>query len=320
MDSADAQRSIDEARAQLARDITDIGLYGATSHVRHVKEHMPDVIQHMDDYRQGNARAIGFDIGYSNMRTIYPARPGEMSVVGARPSVGKTAFAANCCQHIAGSGVPCAFFSAEMSARNFLLRLLCGHASVSMADLGKLGSHDMRRISEGANKIAGMPIWLEDQGNIRADDIAARLYELKRDHNIGAAWVDYLQFIRPPRRNERYGNREAEVAAISNTLKNAAKELDIHICVLAQLNRDADKSKPRISHLRESGAIEQDADVICLLHREIDGTNKEKAQAIVGKHRNGPTGIAHLRYVGVQCRFYVEERRDNDEDDRDRAL
>ena len=146
-----------------------------------------------------------------------------------------------------------------------------------------------------------MPIWLDDRPGARADEIVNVARRMVQRHGVKVFYVDYLQFVRPPRYVSRGANREEQTAAISSTFKQASKTLDAHWCILAQLNRDADGKEPRLAHLRESGAIEQDADVVAMLHRA--NLQASEAKIIVAKQRNGPTGNCMAEYFPRRCLF-----------------
>ena len=242
-----------------------------------------------------------------------------MIVVAARPSMGKTSFAMNIVENIAIDAekpVPVAVFSLEMSAEALVQRLLCSRAEVEMQKLrgGFLSqTRDFPRLMDAANKLGQSQIFIDDTPALTIMEMRAKARRLKKAHYIQLIAIDYLQLLRSPSRKSQ-DSRQIEIAEISSGIKSLAKELNIPIIVLAQLNRNPDSrggGKPRMSDLRESGSIEQDADVVALLVREEyyaeDEDEREekqgRAELIIAKQRNGPTGEAKLSFVKQWMRF-----------------
>lgn len=243
----------------------------------------------------------------------------EMIVIAARPSMGKTAFAMNIAEHMAvEKGLPVAVFSLEMSAQQLVQRLLCSLARVNLGNIrnGFLSERDFPALMAAAERLAKSKIFIDDTSSIEILALRAKARRLKAKENIQAIFIDYLQLIRSPgdRNND---NRQLEIADISANLKALAKELNIPIVVLAQLNRNPEqrtgesKGRPRLSDLRESGSIEQDADLVGLLVRdeyyaETDEAKEEmrgKATLIIAKQRNGPVGDVPLTFLKEFTRF-----------------
>jgi replicative DNA helicase len=243
-------------------------------------------------------------------------RPGEVIIVGARPSMGKTAFGLSIMRNLAiRSGIPTALFSLEMSRNDIANRLLSMLSDVFLSRIRsrQLVDRDFEALREASNTISAAPIVVDDAGGLSIMELRARARQYVSRHKVAVIVIDYLQLMNGGR--SRFGNRQEEVGAISRGLKSLAKELAVPIICLAQLNRgneDRSGQKPRISDLRESGSIEQDADAIILLHRESyyakDGDSRniqhDRGVAIIGKSRNGPTGQVWLDFHAPTADFH----------------
>ncbi len=243
----------------------------------------------------------------------------EMFVIAARPSMGKTALAMNMAEHVALElKKPVAVFSLEMSSSQLVQRLLCSRARVNLEQVrnGFLSERDFPALTQAASKLAESKIFIDDTAGLSILELRAKARRLKSQHGIEAIFIDYLQLLRSTSRRAQE-NRQIEIAEISSGLKALAKELNLPIVVLAQLNRNPEqrsgesKGRPRLSDLRESGSIEQDADVVGLLVREEyyaenDEDRKEaegKATLIIAKQRNGPVGDVPLTFLKQFTRF-----------------
>ncbi len=242
-------------------------------------------------------------------------QPGELIIVAGRPSMGKTALGLNIAEHMAlVREQPVIFFSLEMSRQQVAQRVLCSRARVNNHRLRQCrhSRDDMRRLQEAAADIERKPLFVDDASGLTVTELRARTRLAHRKHKIRAVFVDYLQLMRAPEAARRDG-RQQEVAEISRGLKALAKELMVPVIAMAQLNRgpeDRSGNRPRMSDLRESGAIEQDADVIALLHRESyykrsesGGEEDPEAELIIAKQRNGPVGTIQLHFDGTLTRF-----------------
>jgi replicative DNA helicase len=237
---------------------------------------------------------------------------GEMVIVAARPSMGKTAFGLNAAESVAMTeGKSAAFFSMEMSKQAVVQRILCAQAKIDSHKMrrGMLSEMDQQMLTQVADQLRSMDLFIDDTPGMSVLELRAKARRLRMQHHIDAIFVDYLQLMHSPGAD----SRQQEVSEISRGLKALARELNIPIVVLSQLNRNPEgrtDNKPRMSDLRESGAIEQDADVIMLLHRE-EYYKKETcpedlrgvAEVIVDKQRNGPTGIVKLHFDQRFTRF-----------------
>jgi replicative DNA helicase len=237
-------------------------------------------------------------------------QPSDLIIVAARPSMGKTALVLGWTQYV---GIyyrkPVAFFSLEMSKEQLVLRMLCSEARVSSANVrtGHLGERDFPRLVDAAAKLAEADIFIDDTPALSINELRAKARRLHREHPLGMIVVDYLQLLRSPAYSH---SREQEISDISRSLKALAKELYVPVVSLSQLNRSVESrsdKRPMMSDLRESGAIEQDADVIMFIYRD-EVYNKESidrgvAELIIGKQRNGPTGSVRSAFSGEFTRF-----------------
>ncbi len=237
---------------------------------------------------------------------------GEMIIVAARPSMGKTAIAMNMIEHIAADNrLPAAVFSLEMSKQQLAQRMLCSRGQIDAHKLrkGLLQSHEYAHLANVVGELAKAPIWVDDSPGLTILDLRAKARRLKLQHDVKCVMIDYMQLMDNPGPE----SRQQQISEISRGIKSVARELNIPVICLSQLNRASegrDGHRPRMSDLRESGSIEQDADVIALLHREDyyrmsepDFQPDNIAEIIIAKQRNGPTGTVKLTFVNKTTRF-----------------
>lgn len=247
-------------------------------------------------------------------------QPSDLVIIAGRPSMGKTALALNIAQNAAISNrVPVAIFSLEMSKEQLALRMLCSEARVDAQHVrtGFISDSDWPKIYHAANLLSEAPIYIDDTAYQSVLEMRAKARRLKSESNLGLVIVDYLQLMKGRGRTE---SREQEISEISRSLKAMAKELNVPVLALSQLNRkveDRPNKRPQMADLRESGAIEQDADVIAFIYRDEvynrseDNPNRGTAEVILGKQRNGPTGVVKLAFVARYSTFAnLEEERD----------
>jgi replicative DNA helicase len=229
--------------------------------------------------------------------------------------MGKTTLALNITERVASGGAGCAFFTLEMSKQQVIQNMLCSRAQIDGSAMrkGRITDQQYRRLQEEAARLYEANIFIDDTPGISITQLRAKCRRLKQKHGIGMVVVDYLQLMSAGARIE---SRQQEISTISRGLKALARELSVPVIALSQLNRDVenrDDHRPRMSDLRESGAIEQDADVIILLHREDyfkpTEQNAGLAQIIIAKQRNGPTGEVALRFFREYMRFENYTRR-----------
>jgi replicative DNA helicase len=241
----------------------------------------------------------------------------DLVIIAGRPSSGKTAFALSLCANAAlhkARPVPVGIFSLEMSTSQLVMRLLCAEARVDAHQLrtGRLPVDEWRKVSTAAGRVANAPIFIDDTAGLGILELRAKARRLKAEQKIGLIVIDYLQLMQGPRGAE---NREKEISAISRSLKGLAKELSVPVIALSQLSRAVEgrtDKRPILSDLRESGAIEQDADVVMFVHRPEMYTDQKsekfaelqgKAEIIIGKQRNGPIADVELAFVKQYARF-----------------
>ena len=261
---------------------------------------------------------IGVRTGYHDLDEMTNGlQKGEMLILAARPSMGKTAFALNLLEQIAQLGVPSVMFSLEMGKQQLIQRMLCALGQIDSQKMRKhmLGSDDYRRLMGACGEISKLPIFIDDTPGLSLLAMRSKARRLKERHGIGFIAIDYLQLMSSGSRVE---SRQLEVSEISRGIKAMARELELPVLCLSQLNRAAEQReghRPRMSDLRESGSIEQDADVVMMLHREEyyhrsdpnwADENPDKigaAELIIPKQRNGPTGTVNLVWDGSTTRF-----------------
>ena len=262
-------------------------------------------LYHRDEFITGIAS--GFD-EFDDITTGF--QPSELIVIAGRPGMGKTAFCMTIAQYIAVSkNIPVALFSLEMSKSQLVQRMLCSEARVDAHNLrkGRLAESDWPTLSMAAGRLASAPIFIDDTAGITCLEIRAKARRLKAQHSLGLVIIDYLQLITSSGRVE---NRQQEISEISRSLKGLARELNVPIIAVSQLSRAVEQRierRPRLSDLRESGAIEQDADLVVFLYREeYYKTKTEKkgiAEVIISKQRNGPTGQIDLAFIKEYAKF-----------------
>lgn len=266
------------------------------------------------ELRAGQGEMVtGVSTGYTDLdRMTAGLQKSDLIILAARPSMGKTALALNMGMRSAiMHNVPVAIFSLEMSMDQLMMRLLGCHGRVDLSRLrsGYLNDEDWARLYQAAEELSQAPIFIDDTPSLSTMEIRARSRRLKAEKDVGLIIVDYLQLMRSSHRTD---SREQEISDISRNLKALAKELDVPVIALSQLNRkveDRSDRRPMISDLRESGAIEQDADVIVFIYRDAvynkapDNPNKNIAEIIIGKQRNGPVGVLRLSFFGQYTTF-----------------
>ncbi|HXF56787.1 MAG TPA: replicative DNA helicase [Actinomycetota bacterium] len=257
----------------------------------------------LEHIQQRESPFAGIPTGFVDLDELLSGlQPGNLIIVAARPGVGKSSFVTNVARNVAVDGTPVAMFSLEMSRFEIGMRLLCAEARVpwDRVRAGRVAAEEWTRIVEAAEVLHEAPLYIVDSGNLTIVDIRAKARRLKSSPGgLGLVIVDYLQLMSGHQRTE---NRQQEVAEISRSLKLLAKELDLPVLAVSQLNRNpetrADK-RPQLSDLRESGSLEQDADIVMFIHREDsdDPAVKGRADIIVAKHRNGPTATVALTFL-----------------------
>ena len=275
-----------------------------------IKDLVNKAINLIEDFHKRQGMLTGVGTGFIDLDKMTTGlHGGEMIVIAARPSMGKTSLAMNVVEHVVlEQRLPVGVFSLEMTAESLVMRMLCSQARVNLRSVreGFLVERDFPKLTAAAGRLAGAPLFIEDSSGISILQMRAKARRMWQQYGIKLIVIDYLQLLHSTAR--RAENRQQEIADISNGVKSLAKELNVPIIVLSQLNRELEKDKdrkPRLSDLRESGAIEQDADVVCLLYKasreEEEGGAGEEQEALpvnllIAKQRNGPTGDVHLTF------------------------
>ncbi len=316
----DHQDEVDTLLDDVEQKVFAITDQRTTGQLPRMKDQVMEALESIEQLYERRGSISGLPTGFSDLdRMTDGLHPAQMFVIAARPSMGKTALAMNIAEHVAlVAQKPVAVFSLEMSAQQLVQRLLCSHARVNLQQVrdGFLSERDFPSLTDAASKLAKSNMFIDDTPSISILEFRAKARRLKAQHDIALIAIDYLQLLRSTSRRAQ-DNRQLEIAEISAGIKALAKELAIPILVLAQLNRNPEsrggesKGRPRLSDLRESGSIEQDADVVGLLVREeyYADTDEEKeasegkATLILAKQRNGPTGDVKLTFLKQFTRF-----------------
>jgi replicative DNA helicase len=264
-----------------------------------------DGMEALERAQQRDSAFAGIPTGFRDLdEKLSGLQKGNLIVLAARPSVGKSALAINIARNAAvQSATPVLMFSLEMSRFEIAMRLLCAEARVPWDKVraGRVATEEWGRFTDVAGRLQESPLFIVDSGNVNVVDIRAKARRMHAGRTgLGLVIVDYLQLMSGYRRVE---NRQQEIAEISRSLKLLAKELEVPVIAVSQLNRDPERrqdKRPQLSDLRESGQIEQDADVVLLIHRDMDTDNPQaraKADVLIAKHRNGPIGKVELTFL-----------------------
>ncbi|MDX1405191.1 MAG: replicative DNA helicase [Woeseiaceae bacterium] len=306
-------RSATELVDQAERLVFEIAEKGARGRVgfKSLKQILPDAVDRIDMLHRSGGEITGIPSGFSEFDKLTSGlQPGDLVVVAGRPSMGKTTFAINIAENAAiGAKIPTAVFSLEMPSQQLVVRLMSSLGRVDMSHLrsGRFPDEDWSRINTAVQLMSEAPIYIDDSASLTPTEIRARARRLKREADLGLIVIDYLQLMQIHGTSE---NRATEISEISRSLKALARELEVPVIALSQLNRSVEQrtdKRPVMSDLRESGAIEQDADVIIFIYREEvykqDTPRKGIADISVAKQRNGPIGDFPLTFVGRFTRF-----------------
>ncbi len=277
-----------------------------------LKEMLWPTMERIETLQKSGKSITGVPSGFADLDNLTSGfQPAELSILAARPSMGKTAFVLNIVTHAAVEGYGVAVFSLEMSKEALVQRMLTAEARVdsSLVRRGMLRDFDFTKLARSAGVLQSCPVWIDDTPALTLLEMRSKARRLKADSDIQMIVVDYLQLMRSP---EYADNKVQEISDISRSLKGLAKELSIPVIALSQLSRASEQRggdrKPILSDLRDSGAIEQDADLVMFIHRpeyydREDEAKKGMAEVMLAKHRNGPTGDIHLRWNREYTRF-----------------
>lgn len=312
-DNQDAAKDLlDDAE----RQIMEVARMDKSGDANSITDILQQTFERIDKLRERGARLTGLGTDYVDLDDMMGGlQPGELIILAARPSMGKTSFALNLTERVASLKNSVAFFSLEMSSQQVIQNMLCCRAQIDGQAMrkGRITDQQYKRLQEEAERLYETEIFVDDTPGVTITQLRAKCRRLKQKHNIQMVVIDYLQLMTAGGRVE---SRQQEISTISRGLKGLARELSVPVIALSQLNRDVenrDDHRPRMSDLRESGAIEQDADVIILLHRDEyykpSEANAGLAQIIIAKQRNGPTGEVTLRFFREYMRFENYTRR-----------
>ena len=306
---------VDEFLDQAERRIFEVLENRQTTDLRPISEVIQEAIDAISASFNAGGDITGIGTGFREWdRLTHGLQRGDLIIIAARPAMGKTSFVLNVAMNAAlKHDASVAIFSLEMPAQQLAQRLLSSEARVSLSDLrgGKLADRDWSEVVEASDRIARARIFMDDQAGATPMQVRAKCRRLKRRIGLDLIVIDYLQLMNA---GTRQGSREQEISYISRTLKGLAKELACPVIALSQLNRGVEQradKRPMMSDLRESGAIEQDADMVCFIHREeafkkpeeVTEAERGVAELIMAKHRNGATGTAPMRFVNMYTRF-----------------
>lgn len=317
----DYEGEVDALMDEIERDVLRISESRVQSQTSTIKDLVKRAINTIEDYHQRQGTLTGIGTGFIDLDKMTTGlHGGEMIVIAARPSVGKTSLAMNIAEHVSiDQKLPVGVFSLEMTAESLVLRMLCSRSRVNLRNVreGFLAERDFPKLTGTAGKLANSLLFIDDSSGLSILQLRAKARRMHQQYGIKLFVIDYLQLLHSTSR--RAENRQQEIADISSGIKALAKELNVPVIVLSQLNREVEREKgrpPRLSDLRESGAIEQDADLVGLLYRptkqgeDEDGVSDAgegdaiAVNLLIAKQRNGPAGEdVHLTFLKAYTRF-----------------
>ena len=309
---------VDGLLDEVERDVLKISEERVEATSSSMKDLVHRAINTIEEYHARQGMLTGIGTGFQDFDKMTSGlHGGEMIVIAARPSMGKTSLVMNIVEHVVlEQKLPVGVFSLEMTSESLVLRMLCSRSRVNMRNIrdGFLAERDFPKLTGAAGKMATAPLYIDDTAGLSILQLRAKGRRMFQQYGVKLIVIDYLQLLNAS--SSRIENRQQEIAQISNGIKALAKELNIPVIVLSQLNREMEKDKnrkPRLSDLRESGAIEQDADLVALLYKpeaekeDEDGLAQESdaipVNLLIAKQRNGPTGDVHLTFFKGFTRF-----------------
>lgn len=309
--------AVDGLLDEVERDVLKISEERVEGASVGIKELVHKAINTIEDFHQRQGMLTGIATGFTDFDKMTSGlHGGEMVVIAARPSMGKTSLVMNIVESVTiDQKAPVGVFSLEMTADSLVLRMLCSRARVNLRNIrdGFLAERDFPKLTGAAGKLAAAPLYIDDTAGLSILQLRAKARRMHQQHGVKLIVIDYLQLLNAS--SSRVENRQQEIAQISNGIKALAKELNVPVIVLSQLNRSMEKEdrRPRLSDLRESGSIEQDADLVALLYREQAKDDEEASETqamdvvpvklIIAKQRNGPTGDVDLTFFKGYTRF-----------------
>jgi replicative DNA helicase len=315
----DYEGDVDALLDEVETSVLRVNESRAQSEISSVKVLVNKALVTIENFFNRKGELSGMATGFTDLDKMTDGlHGGEMIVIAARPSMGKTSLAMNIAEHIALElKHPVGVFSLEMSSESLVLRMLCSIARVNMRSIrdGFMSESDFPKLMSASGRLAGAPLYIDDTAGLSIVELRARARRMHQQHGIKLFVIDYLQLLNSTARRSQ-DNRQQEIADISSGVKALAKELKVPVIVLSQLNRELEKDKsrkPRLSDLRESGSIEQDADLVGLLYKPNAGDDEDGAAPdesiglpvnfLIAKQRNGPTGDVNLTFLKPYTRF-----------------
>ena len=311
-ESFSTETPIEQLSEQVEKEVFGILQNRGSDDFSHIKDVLMESFDEIEKIAQNGGEVAGISTGFIDLdQKTAGLHPSDLVLIGARPSMGKSALGVNLIQNAAvRGGKTCAIFSLEMSKQQVVNRMLACEAGVDMEHLrsGNMTDQDWERLVEALGPLSEAQVYLDDTGGITLAELRSKCRKLKIEHRLDLVMIDYLQLMSGSGRSG--DNRQQEISEISRGLKTLARELQIPVIALSQLSRALEARadhRPMMSDLRESGAIEQDADVVMFIYRDEyyhpDSEDKNIAEIIIAKQRNGPVGTVKLRYDGQYTRF-----------------
>ena len=310
----DETEEVDNILELAEKKVFDLSQNKSTKGYSSIKDVLVSSFAELEKLYNQKGRISGITTGFADLdRQTSGLHNSDLIIVAARPAMGKSAFAINIATNAAlKDKVPVAIFNLEMSKEQVVNRILCSEAMVDSNKVrtGQIEDNDWMKLASASGILSEAPIYIDDTPGISIMEIRAKCRKLKMEKDIGLIVIDYLQLIQGSS-NKRNASREQEISEISRSLKILAKELDVPVIALSQLSRAAEQRKddhrPMLSDLRESGAIEQDADIVMFIYREdyynSETENKNVAEIILAKHRGGSTGTVNLAWLSNYTKF-----------------
>lgn len=312
-ESFNREDEIEDVLSEAEKNILDVSNRQNANAFKNIKDVLIDVYDNIEQLHQNTGDVTGIPTGFKDLDHITSGfQRNDLIIVAARPSVGKTAFALNVAQNVAiKTDENVAIFSLEMGADQLVSRMLCAEGNIDAQRLrtGNLEAEDWTKLTMAMGSLSNAGIFIDDSPGIRVNEIRSKCRRLKQEHGLGMILIDYLQLIQGSGANAKE-NRQQEVSEISRSLKGLARELEVPVIALSQLSRGVEQrqdKRPMMSDLRESGSIEQDADIVGFLYRD-DYYDKESEkqniiEIIIAKQRNGPVGTVELAFVKEYNKF-----------------
>ncbi|MEZ0118149.1 replicative DNA helicase [Heyndrickxia faecalis] len=312
---------VDELLDEAERSIMEVAQRKNAGDFKHIKDVLVSTYDNIEMLHNRKGDVTGIPTGFYELdRMTAGFQRNDLIIVAARPSVGKTAFALNIAQNVGTKTEEnVAIFSLEMGAEQLVMRMLCAEGNIDAQRLrtGALTDEDWRKLTMAMGSLSNSGIYIDDTPGVRVTEIRSKCRRLKQEHGLGMVVIDYLQLIQGSAHSRE--NRQQEVSEISRSLKALARELEVPVIALSQLSRGVEQrqdKRPMMSDIRESGSIEQDADIVAFLYREDyyeqDTENKNIIEIIIAKQRNGPVGTVQLAFIKEYNKFVNLERRFDD--------